>query len=223
MTAASRTTESIAWLPGQWAVECDAGAERLHRLIARVCKGCHRLEADPRSSIAERKVGRVVELERRGQVEARTRSYHQLVRAVWALSRAGVKANTGAVRTRGTESGDGDDLMACGGANGDLVAHRETVHAADLDTGRAGARICREIGAGGLRADARDCDGLDPMTDAVDIQPDLVTGRDVGDRRHLDVGRTGGCVRREVGLRARFADRGDRGHLVLLDVFATAG
>ena len=103
-----------------------------------------------------------------------------------------------------------------GGANDHLVAHSEAVHVADFDIGRAGARIRRERRAVRLRADARDRDGLDPMADAVDVQPDLVTGRDVGDGRHLDVGRAGGRVRRQEGLRARLADRGDRGHLVLL-------
>ena len=69
----------------------------------------------------------------------------------------------------------------------------------------------------------RDRDGLDPMADAVDVQPDLVAGRDVGDGRHLDVGRAGGRVRRQVGLRARLADRGDRGHLVPLHVSCDGG
>jgi hypothetical protein len=64
---------------GQGAVERDAGAERLDGLVAGVGKGRRRLEADPRSPIAEGKVGRMVELERGGQVEARARRYHPLV------------------------------------------------------------------------------------------------------------------------------------------------
>ena len=45
-----------------------------------------------------------------------------------------------------------------------------------------------------LGADLGDRDGLDPVADAVDVQPDLVAGRDVGDGGHLDVGRAGGRV-----------------------------
>ena len=104
-----------------------------------------------------------------------------------ARANAGVKSSA-ASRTRGSCRGDGHRFLVRGGADGDLVAHCETVQAVDLDMGCAGARIGREIGLGRLCADARDRDGLDPMTDAVDIQPDLVTGRDAGDRRHLDVG-----------------------------------
>src|ERR1019366_9168939 len=63
---------------GQGAVERDAGAERLDGLVARVGKGRRRLEADPRSSNAEGEVGRMVELQRGGQVEARSLSYHKL-------------------------------------------------------------------------------------------------------------------------------------------------
>ncbi len=74
----------------------------------------------------------------------------------------------------------------------------------------------REIGAGGLRADVRNRDGLDAMADAVDVEPDLVANRDVGDRRDFDVGRAGGRVCPKIGLRARLADCGDRGHLVFL-------
>ena len=58
-------------VPGQGAVERDAGAERLDGLVARVGKGRRRLEADPRSPNAEGDVGRMVELQRGGQVEAR--------------------------------------------------------------------------------------------------------------------------------------------------------
>ena len=84
---------------GQWAVERDAGAERLDRLVARVGKGRRRLEADPRSSIAEGKVGRVVELERSSQVEASTRSDHRLSVDV-RRSESGREVNTSAVGTR---------------------------------------------------------------------------------------------------------------------------
>ncbi len=58
---------------GQGFVERDAGAERQDGLVARVGKGRRRLEADPRSPDAEGHVGRMVELQRFGQVEARAR------------------------------------------------------------------------------------------------------------------------------------------------------
>ena len=127
------------------------------------------------------------------------------------------KVHAGASRTRGADRGDGHRFLVGGSANGDLVAHCETVHASRTLISVAPALASAgEIRLVRLRADVRDRDGLDPMADAVDIQPDLVAGRDIGDRRHLDVGRAGGRVRRQEGLRARLADRGDRGHLVLL-------
>ena len=58
---------------GQRAVERDAGAERLDGLVAGVGKGRRRLEADSRSPDAEGEVGRMVELQRSGQFEARAR------------------------------------------------------------------------------------------------------------------------------------------------------
>ncbi len=166
----------------------------------------------------------MVEPQRSGQVEARARSYHTLA-VEMRLGEGRRKVDAGAGRTRRADGGDGDRFLVRGGANGDLVAHSETAsRPADFDIGRAGARIGRERRAVRLRADARDRDGLDPMADAVDVQPDLVTDRDVGDGRHLDVGRAGGRVRPQEGLRARLADRGDRGHLVPLSlVLATAG
>ena len=138
---------------GQRAVERDAGAKRLDRLVARVSKGRRRLEADSRSAIAEGKVGRMVELQRRGQVEACARSYH-LLGVDMRLGEGGRKVDAGAGRTRGADGGDGDGFLVRGSADGDLVAYSETVHVADFDIGRAGARICREIRAVRLRADA---------------------------------------------------------------------
>ena len=41
-------------------------------------KGRRRLEADPRSSIAEGEIGSMVELERGGQVGSRPRNYYPL-------------------------------------------------------------------------------------------------------------------------------------------------
>src|ERR1035438_10521292 len=121
-------------------------------------------------------------------------TYHKLA-VEMPLSEGRRKVNAGAGRTHGADGGDGNRFPVRGGANTQLVAHNETVHAADFDIGRAGARLSRERRAARLRADFRDRDGLDPMADAVDVQPDLVTGRDVGDGRHLNVDRAGGRVR----------------------------
>src|SRR5262245_56779255 len=84
-------------------------------------------------------------------------------------------------RTRFADRGDGDRLLVRGGTNSQLVAQDETVRPADLDISRPGVRINRQRRAVRLRADTRDRDGLDPMADGVDVQPDLVTHRDVGD------------------------------------------
>ncbi len=164
----------------------------------------------------------MVELQRGSQIKARARSYHRLSVGV-RLGERGSKVDAGAGRIRGADSSDGNRFPVRGGADGDLVAHDEAVHVADFHIGRASTRISREIRVVRLRADARDRDGLDPMADAVDVQPDLVADRDVGDRRHLDTGCAGGRVRRQVGLRARLADRGHCGHLVLLQVFCDGG
>src|SRR6516164_1240682 len=69
-----------------------------------------------------------------------------------------------------------------------------------------------------LGTDVRDRNSLNTMADAIDIQPDLVTDRDIPDGRHLDVDRAGERVRGQVGLRARLPDRTNRGYFVLLNV-----
>ena len=66
-------------------------------------------------------------------------------------------------------------------ANRQLVAHGETVHAADLDVGCADCGVCREIGPAGLRSHVLDRHRLNAMADAVDVEPDLVTNRNIGD------------------------------------------
>src|SRR3954449_11934299 len=104
------------------------------------------------------------------------------------------KFERSARRTRCTEGGDRYCFTIRGGANGQLVAHSETVHAPDLDTSRAGARISRKVRADRRCADARYGHSLDPMADAVDVQPDLVTDRNVGDGRDLNVRRAGGRI-----------------------------
>ncbi len=80
-------------------------------------------------------------------------SYH-LLAAGMRLGEGRRKVDAGAGRTRGADGGDGNRFLVRGGANGHLVAHSETVHAADFDIGRAGARISRERRAVRLRADA---------------------------------------------------------------------
>ncbi len=55
---------------GQGAVERDAGAERLDRLVAGVREGGGRLEPDSGSLDAEGNVGCMVEFQRGGQIEA---------------------------------------------------------------------------------------------------------------------------------------------------------
>src|SRR6185369_3950214 len=83
--------------------------------------------------------------------------------------------------TCGADVGDGDGLVACRHTDTDLVTDGKTVRVADLDIRRAGARICRKIGTSRLRADLCDGNSFDPMADARDIQPDLVTDRNIGD------------------------------------------
>ncbi len=104
------------------------------------------------------------------------------------LGEGGRKGDLGAGRTRGADGRDGNRFLVRGRADGQLVAHSErntalgaTAAAAKPDVGRAGARISRERRAVRLRAHFRDRDGFDAMANAVDVQPDLVAGRDIGD------------------------------------------
>ena len=55
-------------IAGQRVVQSDSCAKRLDRFVAGMRKGRCRLEADPRSPNAEGDVGRMVELQRFGQV-----------------------------------------------------------------------------------------------------------------------------------------------------------
>ena len=113
------------------------------------------------------------------------------------------------------DGGDGNGLMVHGRADADLVAHGEATRIADVDVGDAGGSARKEIGMVRRSADARDRDGLDAMPDALDVEPDLVTDRDVFGGGHLQVGGAGGRVHGQVGLRAGFSNGGDSGHLVL--------
>ena len=176
---------------GQWAVERDAGAERLDGLVARMGKSRRRLEADSRSPIAEGEVGRMVELQRRGQIEARARTIPHTLALTCALARAGVKSmpvpSDPAVPTAVM-------VTVSWFAGVPTVSLSPTAKPFTLRTlilvAPALASAERFVWLA-CRADLRDGDGLDSMADAVDVQPDLVTDRDVGDGRHLDVGRAG--------------------------------
>src|SRR5581483_8398116 len=119
-------------------------------------------------------------------------------------------------RPGSADRGHSYSFLSCRSANDDLVADGETVHVADLDVGRADARVSREIRASRLGAHTRDFDVLDSVSVTLDVQPDLVTDGDVGDRSHLDIGRAGGRIRSQVGLRARLPDGRDRDNFVSL-------
>ena len=164
----------------------------------------------------------MVEPQRGGKVEACAWSDYRLAVGVrLGKGRSKVHARTG--RTCGADSGNGHRFFVRRRAYDHLVARGETVHVADLDIGRASAHADQKRRAARLCADIRDRDCLDSMADAVDVQPDLVPGRDVGDGRYLDVGRAGGCVRSQQGLRTWFADRGDRAHFIPLCVPGDGG
>src|SRR3982751_3309516 len=139
-------------------------------------EGGRRLKADPGSPNAEGEIGRMAELQRGGQVKTRSVSYDKFaVEMRFGEGRCEVHACTG--RTRGGDRSNGNGLLGRGGAHGHLIAHNEAVRASDLnlDIGRARAGVRRKRPAARLRADLRDHDRLDPMADAVDVQPDLVT------------------------------------------------
>src|SRR5262249_28860914 len=59
------------------AVEFNSSAKRLDGFVAGVGEGSGRSEGDPRSAIGKGKVGRVLELERRGKVETRARVHDE--------------------------------------------------------------------------------------------------------------------------------------------------
>jgi hypothetical protein len=165
---------------GQGPRERDPGAERLDWFVARVSKGCRRLEADPQSPIAEGKVGSMVEFERSGQAEARALIYDLFIIEM-RLGDGRRKVHARAGGTRGTDGGDCNRVLVRQGANAHPVTHGEAAHPADFDIGRAGASVGHEPAATRLCADARDCDGLDPVAHTVDVEPDFVTDLNVVD------------------------------------------
>src|SRR3954463_204930 len=126
----------------------------------------------------------------------------------------GREVDRGAARTRRTDGGDGHRLVIRRRANGQPLANDETIRIPYGDTRRAGADTRRKRRAIRLGADTGDRDGLDAVAHAVDIQPDLVARRNIGDGGHLYVARAGWRVDRQKRLRARLAHGGDGGDLV---------
>ncbi len=122
---------------GQWAGKRDAGAEGLDGLVAGVGDGGGGLEGDAGSAIAEGQVGRVVELERSGEVEACALMDYGLV-AEMRLGEGRREVDGCAGWTGAIDGGNGDCFAVGGGANGDLVACGKSACAADADAGCAG-------------------------------------------------------------------------------------
>ena len=197
---------------GQRLVERDAAAERLDGLVAGVGKGGCRREADAGAAIAEGQIGGVVELERRGQVQARAGRDDPLVGDV-ILGESWLYIDGVVLDGR-----DGDDFAGCRSADNDFVANCDAVRAADLDLRGAGTDGSGEVGLNGRGADMCDGDGFNAVAEGVDVETDFVADGDVFKRSDFDVGGAGDGVVREIGLRAGLADGGDGGDFVLLDV-----
>ncbi len=132
------------------------------------------------------------------------------------LSEAWRKVERGTVRPLAANGGDRNSFLARRRADRNLVTYRKTLCSADVDPGRAGVRRGGEICLTRRCADMRHGHGFDSMSDTVDIQPDLVTDRNIGVGCYFDVARSGMRVHREIGLCARLADCRHLGHLVLL-------
>src|SRR5215472_14627411 len=162
----------------QWTIKRNASAESLDRFIARVCKLSCRLEANPRSTAAERKICRMIESERGCQIDASARNNYALVVDV-RLLKSWNKVDARAFGASAAHLGNCHCLLMPGSADGQLVARRETIHVANFDIRCACPRISRKVGAASRRPHFRDRHLLDPVAYAVDIQPDLVANRDV--------------------------------------------
>src|SRR5208282_5593080 len=132
---------------GQGLVECDAGAQRLKRFIARMGMDRRRLEANPCSVDTEWEIGRMIEFQRGLQFKAR-------------------------------------------------------------------AYAAAPAAAARRRDDALDRDGLDAMSTAVNVQPDLVAHRDVGPVHRPDGGVTGIRGPSQTSLCSRLAHLGDGDDLI---------
>ena len=176
----------------------------------------------PVPAIAEGKIGRVVELERRGQVEAGARFYYSLVADV-RLFQGWREFNACAARTAGA---DRRVVTACLSAGVPMRILSPTAKPRRLRTlilVAPALAFAARFGALRLRAHVVHRHGLDAVADAVDVEADLVANRDVGDGSDFDVGRAGMCIRRQVGLRARLADRSHSGYFVLFHAFRHGG
>src|SRR5215472_747824 len=145
----------------QWTIKRNASAESLDRFIARVCKLSGRLDANPRSTAAERKICRMIEPERGSQIEASARNNYALPVDV-CLLKSWNKVDTCAFGASAAHIGNCHCLLMPGGADGELVAHRETIHVANFDIRCACPRISRKVGAAGRRPHFRDGHLFDP-------------------------------------------------------------
>ena len=133
----------------QRSVKCDARAERQEGLVARMGMGRCRLETDSRSPDAERRIGRMVELQRFGQVKACARVPSADVVGVEYRSRADFR--------------DGHGLNAV--ANGvvsqsDFVADGDVGDGGHLDVSVAGICFRCQIGLRARLANPGDRDHL---------------------------------------------------------------
>src|SRR5215469_11696988 len=97
-------------------VQGDAAAQCLHGFVARVREACRWAEGDTGAPVAERKVGRVVELQRGGEGEA------------------------GAAGAGGAHRGDRDVLGVRADVELDLVAGGDVVGRGDLEVACASGR-----------------------------------------------------------------------------------
>ena len=113
-------------------------------------EGCRRPERDSGSAIAERKVGCVVELQRRTEIDACTGIYAGLALGM-GVGECRREVDPGASLTRGAHGRDGysftvrrsadDQLVAGSERKATLSAAPRSIYAADFDIGRARARI----------------------------------------------------------------------------------
>ena len=178
---------------GQRAIDRDAGAERLHGLVADMGEDGRRRKTDSGSAIAEGKVGGVGEPERGGQVEASAWSYYRIA--------GGMRLGKGRreVHDQRRWGRRPMEVMVTVSwfAGVPRIILSPTAKPVGLRTLMlvAPARAFARAPCGWSACRPGDGDGLDAMANAVDVQADLVTGRDVGGGRDLDVGRAGGRVR----------------------------
>lgn len=150
-----------------------------------------------------------------GQVDSRT-GYEDFLIPDVRLFQSRRELDAGTLQAGRADCSNGHGLLVRGRADGDLVAHSKTMQIAGLDIGRAFGGIGSKVRALRRGTYMRHCDGLNSMAGTVDIETDPVADGDVGDRRHLQGGRSGRRVGHEVGLGAGFAHRGDGGDFISL-------